>query len=457
MDILRSAMTRIIDRIMSTPAISGSHEWMLLIKTPTETITPLSVDEVHLVRHYTRAIGDSLSVKITLGAGDYAHGLYPARSKLKACLIKTPLGKSLVYSKNPHLNVDTLWYDAHLYANSSPAIEQNTRKLGSREQGNLNSIIDLEMMLVDPALDAMRKSTTDTIIHNTTGAQAIRAVMSHAFEAIKRNTGRVIKGVDLAPGYNPQIMNNIRVPAHTPLVEVFRVINTEVGGIYGAGLWAYLQGSHYFLYPPYDSARYGKAPQRLTCVNVSGQQLQHAERTWMKEDGEVFYLSTGESIHQDFSEREQLNEGNAVRFLDPVKLFDDYVKVSDNRAVVDQSRVANEFTADRRPDGLNIIKHADRPITSRGNVEASKLALRSGFFVQTRWDNANPELIIPGMPCRYLYLNTEKQVMVLHGSVVGVQARDTPHNALIRDRKFTTQAAVTLFLNRKPVEAAQSV
>jgi hypothetical protein len=177
----------------------------------------------------------------------------------------------------------------------------------------------------------------------------------------------------------------------------------------------------------------------------------------MKEDGELFYLSTGESIHHDLSEREQLNEGNAVRFLDPVKLFDDYAKVDDNRVVVDQSRVANEFTADRRPDGLNIIKHAERPITSRSNVESSKLALRSGFFVQTRWDNADPDSIYPGMPCQYLYLNTERQVMVLRGTVVGVQARDTPHNTLIRDRKFTTQAAVTLFLNRKPAEAAQSV
>lgn len=457
MDVLQSMMTRTINRIMSSQEHSGSHEWTLMIKTPTETITPLSVDEVHLVRHYTRAIGDSLSVRVTLGAGDFAHGLYPARSKLKACLIKTPLGKTLSYSKNPHLTVDTLWYDAHLYTSNSPAIEQNTRKLGSREKGNINSIISIEMMLVDPALDAMRKSTTDTIVHNATGAQAIRAIMSHAFEAIKRNTGRVIKGVDLAPGYNPQIMNNIRVPAHTPLVEVFRTINTEVGGIYGAGLWAYLQGSHYFLYPPYDATRYQKSERRVTCINISGQQLQHAERTWMKEDGELFYLSTGESIHHDLSEREQLNEGNAVRFLDPVKLFDDYAKVDDNRVVVDQSRVANEFTADRRPDGLNIIKHADRPITSRGNVEASKLALRSGFFVQTRWDNANPDSIYPGMPCQYLYLNTERQVMVLRGTVVGVQARDTPHNTLIRDRKFTTQAAVTLFLNRKPAEAAQSV
>lgn len=457
MDVLQSMMSRTINRVMTSKGKDRAHEWLIQIKTPDEIITPLAVDEVFLTRHYTKAIGDSVSVRMTIGAGDYAHGLYPGRSKLRACLMRVPLGMALTYAKNPHLVTQTVWYDAHLFDQSSPAVEQNTRKLGSREQGNINSIVEVELMLLDPALDVLRKTTTDTIVHNTTGAQAIRAILTNAFPSIRQLTGRDLKGVDLAPGYNPEILKNIRVPNHTQLVEVFRVINTEVGGIYGAGLWAYLQGDHYYLYPPYDSSRYRKSPRRLTCINISGQQLQHAERTWLAEDGELIYLSTGESRHEDTSERLQLNEGNAVRFTDPRKLLNDYVQVENNRAVVDQSRVANEFTTDRRPDGLNFIKEADRPVTTRINAESSKLALRSGFYVQTRWDNADPDLIFPGMPCRYMYLNNEKQVIVLHGTVVGLQARDTPHQGMIKERRFTTQAAVTLFLNRNPVESHEDV
>lgn len=456
MDALNSLLTKQINAVLTNRQPVANHEWTIKFKTDSEIITPLAVEEVYITRHYTKAIGDSISIRVTIGAGDYTYGIYPNRTKLKACLIKQTLYATVNYSPNPHLPIDTLWFDAHLFETSSPAVEQNTRKLENREKANINSILTIEFMLIDPAIDVLRKSTTGGTVHQANGAEAIRAIITNSFSSIKDLTGRQLQGVDLAPGYQTSKLDNMLIPSHTPLVEVFRVINTEVGGIYGAGCWAYLQGDHYYVYPPYDSSRYLKSPRRLSCINVSGQQLQHSEHTWMYVDGELTYLSTGQTIHEDPSEIKQLNDGNAVRFMDPNRLLNDYVQVDNNRAIADQSKAANEFTNVQRPDGLNITKLAEKPITSKVNIEAGKLAMRAGYFVQTRWDNADPDLIYPGMPARYQYLSTDKEVITLHGTVVGVQARDTPHQAMIKDRKFTTQAAVTLFLNRTPADTVST-
>jgi len=158
-------------------------------------------------------------------------------------------------------------------------------------------------------------------------------------------------------------------------------------------------------------------------------------------------MATGDSKHIDDSEQQQLNEGNGVRFIDASKVFDDWGKVDNNRLTVTRADNVNEILAESRPNKLNYVKESSQRITTNYMQQYSALARRSGSFIQHVWENANPDLLYPGMPVKLMYLqnNTAEE---LYGTLVGVHSFSTAETKGMVNKRFIDNATLTVFINR---------
>lgn len=449
MDLLASSLKPEIDKVLAAPNGRVFSHWTATFHCRGEDVKALYVDDVTLIRNYAKAFSDQISVMLTIPEGDFSFMVYPSREILELTLRKSPLSASESFRESTNSEIVTKRYRAILMDTRSSAIEQNLPTTSNRETANRMSLIRIQVQLIDPLVDHVRKSVYGGTFRSCIGANALRAFLGSISAMSTDEIAQSIKGVDLADGYSEKVYDNCIVPDHTPMELVPRILDEECGGIYPTGMRYYLQRQHWYIYPIYDLRRYDRASRVMNVINVPRGRLTGVETTFRKTGNQIIILATGETIHFDPTEKRQLQEGNAVRYVDAVKMFDDAVKNNGNRAIADLSKTLSEITVEPRESGKDQARLADLPFTTRHYLEMSKLAERSGFYIQVAWENAAPDNLYPGMPAKYSYLNGSNQVEELHGILVGVQARDTPTSKDLVERRFNCTAAITMFLERK--------
>jgi hypothetical protein len=450
MDILTSSLKPEIDKVLKGARPPVNHLWEVVFHCRgEESVRALYVTERNLIRNYAKAFSDQLSLTVALPEGDYTFALYPSKEILEATVTMTPLYSGSAFKKNEDGVIVSKRYKVVLVDRRSPVLEQNTPTLPSRDVANRSNIIAIQIQLIDPVIDHIRKSAFGTTFRNSIGANALRVFLGIVSDEANEGTTRAIKGVDLSPGYSERTFEHCVVPHHTQMEQVPSIIDSESGGIYPTGTRYYLQDDQWFVYPIYDLKRYDQSERVVNVINIPRGRLTGIETSYRRTTNQVIILATGETKHFDPTDTVQLQEGNAVRFFDAVKFFDEAAKVTGNKAVADISTTLSEITIEPRENDTDIARLSETPLTTRYYKEMSKLAERSGFYIQIAWENADPDILYPGMPAKFSYLNGSDQIEELYGTLVGVQSRDTPTTNNLVERRFSCTAAITLFLERK--------
>lgn len=452
MDVLDSALKPEISKVLNAPKPRVFNHWTAVLHCGNENIKPMYVDEVNLMRNYAKSFGENLSITLTIPEGDFNFMVYPNREKLQITLKQEPLHSGTGFVKNRDDTVKTKRYNAVLMDQRSSVIEQNSPTVASRQTANRMNFIRVQIQLVDPILDYIRKSTFGATFRQTTGATALRAFLGYISQTVTEGTERRVSGVDVCEGFNPKVIEQCTVPHQTPMEKVPLIIDQESGGIYPTGMRYFLQEDHWFIYPIYDIRRYDKSARVVNLINVPRGRLTGIETSYRQTQNQVIILATGEAKQFDPSQALRLQEGNAVRYIDAVQLFDDGITQSGNKSYANPDKTISEITVDPMGQNTDMAKLSEKVITARHYQELSKLAERSGFYIQLEWENANADVIYPGMAAKYSYLNGRDQVEELYGCVVGIQTRHTPTTNNPVERMFSCKAAITLFLERNVKE-----
>ncbi|MCB1712698.1 MAG: hypothetical protein KDH96_09565, partial [Candidatus Riesia sp.] len=162
---------------------------------------------------------------------------------------------------------------------------------------------------------------------------------------------------------------------------------------------------------------------------------------------QVLLLATGESKHIELSESQQLNKGNGIIFMDATKAFEEWGVVEDNKFIVDKSKNVTQATIAKREDGNDFLRQTDTKFTSNPLFEYSKLASRFGDVIQHTWENANPDLLYPGMPVRNMYISNN-QAKELYGVLIGVKVLNSSDTKGMVNRIFTNKCVLTVFIEK---------
>lgn len=450
MELKSSVLKNEIEALSRAPQFNISHTWQAVVNTPNGDYKALYVHWVKNFANYTVNFSDEMVIALAFPAGDYDYGIYNERDALEVTLTKiyTEPGATVMV-KSIGAEEVVMKFRAKLMNPGTDSISQNLPGAQNRERLNATQTRDVKIQLIHPIADYLRKMSTGGTFSDCRGIDAVRAFLGSLSRKAASETNFEFLGVDVASGYKEDPSSSIVIKDHTPVIEIPRLINEESGGIYPTGFWYYIQGKHWYVYPKMDLQRYfTHTGQRLRIINIPRDKFPESNKTFTIKDRLITVLATGDVKQIDLAETEQENKGNGTRWIDPKRLFNDYIKRDKNKAVADTKKVMTEVCIKPRRDNTNFTTTSDQPITSRHNIEYSKLASRAGMLVQFTWESAAPELLYPGMPCSFVYLKNELEVEELTGIVTSVEWHSTTQLIDVKDRMFQTKAAVQVFVGR---------
>lgn len=447
MEVLDTIITREINEIRNFTQVSIAHGWTLIVKANGKEIKALYLNSVGLNRLYTMNFADELVVEAVFVNGQYEQDIVPYKDQLEVTLIKIPYAANIQGSVDRGKQVVTNVYKAQLLTGGASATVAGDSPLAINKGGSSKfAVSTVKLQLFNPVVDSIRKLTFGTVFRQTKAIDAIRYVLGRVARPVSADDSVNIRGVHVLMDTKEDPREHIVVPHLTPVIQVPNVIHQNVGGIYPTGFHYYLQNRIWYVYPLYDHQRFGKEQRSLTVIKIPANRMPSMERTYRWTDSQVIALTTRETKHIDMSESAQLNEGNGARFVDAGQMMEMY-QVGGNKAVANAKGLVTEVVADPRADKSDMVMAGTSTITDKWNIEYSELARKAGSVIQTIWENASIELLYPGMPVRYIFMdgNVSKE---MYGVLHAVETIETPTSINVADRRFQTNALLTLFVQR---------
>lgn len=448
MNMSETAFWQAINLVIRDSTASPAHAWSLVIRANDADVHALNIENVTVARRPLKSYGEQIDVSFSIGEGDYMYLLYPYKDNLTATLTKTILQRGLTTKTNDEKAKASQVYHCQLCDIHDEALAANSPASSNREIANRISTRTVRIQLIDKVLYALRMQTVGFIARKHMGIDVIRAILGEYSKTASDPGQSAVYGVDVAPNWNTTVRDHIVIPHNTKLLAAFpRIVNENSGGIYRTGFAYFLQKQMWYVFPPYDIKRYeaNNSSTALTILNVPANRLPNIETTWTRTDNQVTILATGDVYHVDRTEQKQLEQGNGVRFIDASKFVDEFVTVQDNKAYASRANITTNATGAPRPDNLNHTVEADTKITANPFIEYSKLAERLGSTVYFVWEHSDPDLLYPGMPCKFIYLLNNVPT-ILHGVLIDSVSTEQLTNKDTINSRFVTSTVVTLFL-----------
>lgn len=436
------------ERIMNGSVSRARARYKVTLLADGEEVPVLMMVSIHTRRDYKLSYGDETMCKLLMGAGTFAHRIYPNRDKLEVIVQRIEITDKNA-PDDGESDVQTELYTAVIASTIiGPTEAQGTEAL-SEEALNLNEIAEIEFQLFNKAVEQLRMITVGGIWRRVTVADAITAILTAEAMKIKIDNQRLLLGVNLIEAHNKKINEHIVLPHGLKVFDVPNYIQKRYG-VYSTGLGAYIQHQHWWVYPLYDLTRFDKSADVLTVLVLPGHKYAEVERTYEKNGEALTILATGETGFQDDNGSRHLTVGNGVRFADSAKIADTPVAVAGNKARVSRTDNAGEFITHPRPNGVNNVPFLQERVTSNPYDAMTQLTARNGGVFKQVWENSDPSLIIPGMMARVVYYH-EGEIWQLRAICLG--AEHITHNVgHIGDSKHVTHSVLYFYAdNPQPV------
>lgn len=441
--VLQTIMDQEIQAISAAPPKVVSYNYKVIVHTPNGKEVPaLIINYVGLLRDYYTRFGDVISLQASFPTGEVIHDILPNHTDLEITLIKIPLRTSSKYEEVTSVGNSVQRYTAKLYDPKSALLEGKQIEASSRGTASANNMMAIDFQLIPTTLEELRVKTFGSVIRETAPIDAIRCIlMNHTPE---------VKGVTVEGGYSDKPKDHIVLSHLTRVVDTPKIINKLCGGIYPTGFKYYMQDSMWYIYSPYNITYYHLATTTLTIINLPKDKLSELEVTFRQTAGQTILLATGDTSHLDESEKAIQNQGNGFKFVDASKVMEDFGEIVDNKFVVDRTKNVTQVVNVHQQRKVNVVNESAQRFTSAYNLEYSEIMKRSGSLVQVVWEASEADLLYPGMPVRYMYMDTG-QAKEVYGRVVATETQTRQTNRSVTQRIFTNDTVVTLFVSTASV------
>lgn len=437
--VLQTIMSQEISAISAAPPQVVSYNYKVTVHTPTgKDINALTINSVNLLRDYYTRFGDVVSVQASFPLGEVIHDILPNHTDLEITLIKIPLRTTSNYEEITSEGNNVVRYSAKLYDVKNTLLEGKQIEASSKSQSSKNNMMSLDFQLIPTLLEELRVKTFGSVIRDSTPINAISCIlMSSTPEA---------QGITVESGYSTEVRNHIIVPHLSRVVDTPKIINKLVGGIYPTGFRYYMQDKMWYVYSPYNITQYHLAMKTLTIINLPKDKLSEMEVTFRQTAGQVIFLGTGDTSHFDESEKSVQNLGNGFKFVDATRILGDFGEIVDNKFMVDRTKNVAQVVNPHQQRKVNIASESEQRITASYNLEYSEIMRRGGSIVQVHWEASEANLIHPGMPVRYMYMDSgfAKEI---YGRVIATETKTRQTNRSVTQRIFTNDTIVTLFVS----------
>lgn len=431
------------NKIATGEQYSVKYDIQCRLHTPNETIDALFVMDFSLLRDYINNFSDVLTITPVFGSGTVTKSIMPYGEALEATVTLKPLANVPDYIRSSIEGMKEYRFKAILFDNGVSAVESNQLSDTSRHQKDIEDIAAVKIQLVNPLQLKLRGKTFGGIIRDTDPMTAIRLLLTKYSIMGAMEMQHVIKGVDVAPGHTTLKRDHIMVPHLTPIIRLPMVIDRIVGGLYPTGFQYYLQKDMWYLFSPFNTKAYGTSDKTLTVINVTKDKLSQLEKTFRLTPTQVIVLSTGQVKFDRHSFKNEINATTGTRYIDAAKVMDGFGNHDGNKFIVNRVDNMNEYTVSTAPGA--IAKESVAKITSSHNQERSSMAFKNGALLQFVWENGVDDVIHPGMPIRFIYMDGREPKQV-YGTVCALESSYITESTGVLQQKFSNNTIISCFV-----------
>lgn len=421
------------------------------IHTEKEDISVMKMPNMDIVRDYMQNIGEEIHLAVMVPLGDYVYRVFPYRANLEVSV-----KRKLILEAGNVVDQDTEPVTTRYKAVILPNVNKSP-KAGELDQIDKHTldrmeILTVKLQLLDRSLEPLRIKTTGGTFMDVTHKDMIHALMAAESSKVLVDGKSAIDGMDLVEPDNREKKKHIIVPTGTPLINLPSFLHEKFNGVYSKGVGTFLQTYNqkklWFVFPLSDAKRFDKDNKaKAIFYMVPQDRFSNVERTY-REAGDVTHIViTGAKHYQDAAEADMMNSGNGFKMAEARSFMKKPVKMRPDGPVGSRPNLNHEVIVHDRKDGLNYAPVSPEPTSSNPFTRYSALSLKTMARVDLVWENANPDLIYPGMPCKYVFLEND-EIRELKGSVVFCHVSIQSSTIGVTMNGFGVKCMLTLLVER---------
>lgn len=432
-----------VDRILQSKEPVPVHSYSVVIHTAEGDVEVSDITAIDIVRDYANQIADGVRLQVQVPLGDYITKLYPLRNNLEITITRSQAraGNSdveypdwserykavFIPNRNQHLNLTAVESTDPFTLNNRPPV-------------------DVEFQLLNRTIEPLRIKTASGVFNKVDREELIRGILGGESARVMVDGQPGIDAMNIVQPDNKDLISQIVFPSFTPVLAIPTYIQERHNGVYSTGIGSYFQTYRnkrtWFVYPLYDLNRFKDTPYKLVIYGLNGRQFANADRTYRLEDKTLHVLATGERLYVDDGEAGMMNDGIGFRqtMADEIMVSPfEYDEKNGPRGV--RTKLNTEVSFQDRADGLNYAPVSSREISNNMFAEASRISEKKGARLDLIWQNSDPALLYPGMPCKYVYA-TETEIKEVYGVLLFNQTLTAKKESMVSHSSTTRRETI---------------
>ena len=319
----------------------------------------------------------------------------------------------------------------------NPALMAQANTVADANAQEIGAMVDVTFQLMDEYVSDYRLTEVGGILHSATVSDALRYYLGDHPS---------ILGVDVVQPNNDRVYDHIVIPVGTRLTKLPRYLQNNYG-IYSSGLGWHLRNERCYTYPLLNHTDFDKKKNTLTILTIPESEIPSMDRTYLVRAGQLFVFSTGEVKHVDAAETVGHNIGTGIRFSRASDLMDRMVNTTSNVSTMSVEENTHVFSFNERPDGKKNIRFTDGRFTDNPWKDMSAIAKGLITGMVLNWDNADPDLLYPGMQVKVMYKD-KGTIESVQGVLTSLKVVTRPRTRAITDNNYTTTCVLGVNVKR---------
>lgn len=445
----KTALWLDVKPIIESKSKPVKFEYRGQLHTELDDLMVTKVVAIDTVRDYAKNIGDYVHIEFVMSLGDYVSKLYPHRANLEFS-IKTITLTEVSNQKDPHTADRIERYKAVFLPQENMVANATDIEHYDPESLNKADIVTVKLQLLDRSLEPLRIKTASGIFRQISQKTLLHSILTGESNKILVDGKPCIDGADVVEPDNQQLAKHVVISDDKLLTDIPTYIQEHMGGVYTSGIGNYLQTYKgkklWFVYPLFNIKRFDMLVDKLIIYAIPEDRYPELDRTYQQEGSVIKILANTTKRYTDSADSELMNKGSGFRMADANAFMKKPVSLKDGKLTSQRARLNRELITKERPDGLNFAPPTGK-ISSNPFIEYSRLIARDLGRVDLTWDHANPDLLYPGMPCKYVYL-VKGQMMELKGNLMFCHTYASAEGSGIHGRLYRTRCQLSLSVEK---------
>lgn len=312
--------------------------------------------------------------------------------------------------------------------------------------GGGNAMFEASLALIELPIESLRMTRVSGIYYQSNGLDVLRYLLGAKSKELELAQEHIPVGVTVVPADTQDPREHVVIPAGTELLaELPSLLQRDCGGIYNHDIGIFLKHNMWYVYPLYNTKRYGIADSSVDVVVLPPNRSPGIERTYAVRGKSILISTTGEVRQKDVSDVDYLNNGNGVLYARATATWD-YAEVTGNKATVSRAKNVAEIMSVSRQSRMQNAPFSSEKVTDNAAYQLSKLSKRRGYMVYLTWENSNPDILKPGMPIK-LHVPVEGGSRESLGTLVGLESNSSPVSSELLSRRYNTNTILQVFVS----------